>query len=303
MKIRKIRAFIATFFIVGGLSAFALPVEGATPAPDPVRLCAGATDGNYFAAGVDMKAQFGALVVMTTGGSWDNLTRLSNNECDAAIVQADALSLYKMKNPMARLSIERVGVLYQEYVHLIVNTAANIDDVEDLSPKTTVMVGAEGSGPWITFEAIALALGFSGEKTVPTLPLGGIRAFNKVKDGFDAQVGIFVTGLNSPFIKEINNYAVSEKKPAVVLASAWFNALEKIKDERGNPVYSRVTIPARTYPNLQPGVFSSVDTIGVSALLIVSTDFVEKNPEAYDRLNRAFAKAQPNIAQRMAPKK
>src|SRR5258708_1956112 len=99
-------------------------------APVPMRLCGGAPGGNYEFSAVQIAMQAGGnlargsavqVIPVNTNGSLENLQKLDDGSCDAAIVQADALNVYLNQNAKSALNVERTLALYDEYVHLICN--------------------------------------------------------------------------------------------------------------------------------------------------------------------------------------
>ena len=95
---------------------FSMQVSAAEPS---LTLCTGGAKGNYFFSGMQIREQAkGALnvEVINTKGTWDNLQKMARGECDAAIIQGDGWSVWNARNKSASLDLERVDVLYKEYV-------------------------------------------------------------------------------------------------------------------------------------------------------------------------------------------
>ena len=272
-------------------------VEDAVASSTTLRLCTGGTKGNYFFSGQQIKAQAQGDItveVISTRGTWDNFIKMSENTCDAAIVQADGWSVWNARNPNAALTLERVDVLYDEYVHLYCNRESGIDevgDLEDNSGKFTILTGKNGSGSQVTWRNFIIEDDDYGPEHVAQLPLGGARARTKVKAGIDAQCALYVAGLNSSFMKKVEE--LSQWVRLVDVDDGDFN---DTVDPAGNRVYTFKTIPEKTYPGLIDAVFS-LDTVAVKAVLVVTGEWIDTNEDAYDRFIDYQLNAQKAIRQ------
>jgi len=266
-----------------GVTSILTEASAAATANAALRLCTGGTKGNYYFSGQQIKHQAQgdiAVEVVSTRGTWDNFIKMANDECDAAIVQADGWSVWNAKNPSAALMLERVDVLYDEYVHLYCNRESGIDevgDLEDNSGKYTILTGKNGSGSQVTWRNFIIEDDDYGPEHVTQLPLGGARARTKVKAGIDAQCAIYVAGLNSSFMTK-----VEELSKWVRLVDVDDGDFNDTVDPAGNPVYTFKTIPEKTYPGLIDAVFS-LDTVAVKAVLVVTANWIDENEDAYDR--------------------
>jgi hypothetical protein len=300
--IRK-TAMIAAVAAFAGLPSLALAQAPALPT---VKICTGARDGNYDFSGTQIAQQAkGGLnvVVVNTQGSMENLAKLDKGECDAAIVQSDALGVYLKQNARSALNLEKGRALYQEYLHFICNTEAGLSKITQLSRKNTILVGPLGGGTSTTWESFKIADPKRYE-SIPTLPIGGLRAVNIVQEGSEAQCMLFVTGLKSGQINEANQIAVNSKGRLALIA-ADDSDLPKVRDNKGKPIYAKQTIPSGTYPGgLQPSSImgSSVDTISVDAVFVTNTSFIDSNEQAYNTLLRAVNSAIPAIKNKVEPK-
>jgi hypothetical protein len=301
--IRKTTLFAVA--VLAGLPSLALAQAPASSLPT-VKLCTGARDGNYDFSGMQIAQQAkGALnvVIVNTQGSLDNLAKLDHGECDAAIVQSDAYGVYLKQNARSALNLEKGRVLYQEYLHFICNTDAKLSKITQLSRKNTILVGPLGGGTSTTWESFKIA-DPKRYDPIPTLPIGGLRAVNIVQEGSEASCMLFVTGLKSGQINEANQVAVNSKGRLALIA-ADDSDLPKIRDPKGKPIYTQANIPGGTYPGgLQPSSLlgSSVDTIAVDAVFVTSTNFIDKNEQAYNVLLRAVNSAVPAIKNKVEPK-
>lgn len=265
---------------------------GIARADENINVCSGKPDGNYnFAVEtIRAQAQGSSLTInnVNTKGSWENLEKLASGECDAAIVQSDAYGVWNSQKGAPALNLDRVDVLYPEYVHLFCNRESGIDQVTDLEgSKAVVAIGENGSGTQVTWAAMGLE--DEDYTKVQTLPLGGKVALVKVKAGQDVQCGLYVGGLNSAYMREVDKYG--EQIQLVDFDDNDFNDAE---DPKGNDIYQFVEIDAGTYPGIQ-GNWSDIDTITVQATLVLNTGWIEAHPDGYEKFIDYQLKAQPAI--------
>lgn len=269
------------------------------------RLCTGAETGNYYKAGHMVKKMQGSGVninVVPTQGSLENLDKLTRGECDGAFVQSDALLVYSNKNAAAISVVERAGVLYQEYAHLLCNRKSGIDRVTDLTSAHSVAVGPDGSGARTTWDAFVLA-DAKRYKPVRIDSRSGPRAYSAVADGTDVTCALWIGAIGSSAMKN----DASAKGDQIVLAGTDDWDMGKVaKDNRGKPVYSYSEIPAGTYPKIQQSgmMFGTkpVKVIAVDALFVSNVNWINANEKAYDSVLRSFSAAQPAIKDMVTPK-
>jgi len=284
-------------------AAVMLAAFTATPAfAGKLNFCGGPDGGNYNRAAVEIKNQAAGaggvdLTVYGTAGSWENLQRLSKGECDAALVQNDALRVFRAKNPTAAFNIERAGTLYVEHVHFLCNSAVAKDGLKRIpdlkKDKHVIAIGPAGSGSSVTWDSFILAdQKLYGD--IRTVPLAGLRALEKVKDGSEVSCMLFTSALNSSFVS--NDMNAKENNGKVALIPANDGDFDNAKDEKGKPLYSYTQIPGGTYKNIQTGVFSSaVKTVGVDAVIVFNAAWIDANSKDYDAFLRAKRKAEPTI--------
>jgi len=264
-----------------------------------IRICTGGETGKYYQTAAEIGAQLkGSLKVevIPTNGSLDNFQQLSSGTCDAAIVQSDAYGIFTATNPAARLNVERVVPLYDEYVHLVCNRNAGIHTVRDLLKNTEarVLVGPNGSGTSVTWQTWGKQS--EGYLKVGTDPIGGTRAITRTVDGTDAKCLLFVAGLKSGTMNEVNELG----QGTLGLVSIDDGSFDDVKDPKGQQVYRFVDIPGGTYPNLQNyGMFggqSNIPTLAIGAILIANTSWIDANASAFDAFSSASIRwSQQNV--------
>lgn len=284
--------------MMAGLALLAL--SGAAGAADQptLRLCTGSAKGNYFYAGSEIAKQAkGSLTVQVieTAGSMDNLRRLDDGSCDAALVQSDAYGVYKDRTPSSALSLVRIGALYKEFAHLLCNKAVDVDSVKDLrSGKAKLLTGDAGSGSEVTWASwVKMDKDYL---KAPTDRVGGTQAVLRIRDGAEAQCALFINGLNSPLMKQVNDQAGDR----VRLVPVKDGDFASVKDPAGHLVYSKVDIPGGTYKALQSGFFSSaVSSLAVDALVVLRADWAESSKRGLDDLSDAVLRATPTVRQKV----
>jgi hypothetical protein len=264
-------------------------------AEEMINLCTGGEQGTYFRVGnmMDNSADSRRLDItnVSTNGSWENMRLVSDLECHAAIVQADAYTLFARQNAAKAVNIDNVGDLHEEFAHMICNKDSDIDDAGDLeSDQVTIAIGKTGSGPWVTWQNwMAEDSGFEATRVVP---LGGIAAQAKVSQGADVQCMLEITGLGSSSIHNIDSRFGANM--TLVTMDNW--SLNNAEDPKGNKLYTFADIPSRTYGvNLQKGGWSSVETIKQSAVLVINTTYFYEHEGAYEALLEAYAITQAGL--------
>ena len=272
-----------------------------TPALPKFRLCTGDVSKTYYWVGTQVALQAKGAVdvqVVETRGSMDNLARIDANQCDGAIVQSDASAVFQAQNPRSTLTLERGAALYKEYVHLFCNPSYGIGKITDLTEKTTVLIGPNGSGDAVTWAAFVMADKPRYGK-VPTQPIGGMRALSKVQGGEDAACMFTVMGLSSQFGKDADTLA-SNSSGKLALAKTNDGDVLKLTDGRKHLVYGDDSIPGGTYPKgFQTGWGgTSVATVSVTATFVANTAFIDADEGTYNKVLRAVNASLPAIKQR-----
>ncbi len=289
--------------------------------PVYLKLCTGGKSGNYKKAGdllavVAGKGEIPVVVeVMTTDGSPDNLRRMnlpSNNpdRCDGAFVQNDVMISYKNTYPDLIAGLDRVGVLYNEWVHLVCNKKSGINSIKDLTEKHTVSIGKSSQGHNVTWQGFknAAAQGwFSSTRRYDKVRTDdreiGYATITEVNEGNGSDCFLYVGAFGTKFISVD---AASPEFSNLVMVAADDKDMKSVKDNKNNNVYSFSSIPANQYKSLMPAAMlwgrNSVDTIGVSAIFVLSSNWVSKNKEAHEGILRAFVKSKKDIEGLINPK-
>jgi len=248
-----------------------------------------ATHGNnYWNLGSLIKRNSDVTVNITTSaGSMENLKNLVAGKVDAAIVQADAFKVWKKENPGKTL-VSQQAPLYREYVHILANRKGGVKEITDLTKKHTIYV-AKDSGSEVTWKAFGIEN--SRYKNITMKYATPSEALLKVA-GEPNSLMVFVSGLNSKFIKTANKYG-----DRVKLIKLDDNSLDDAVDQFGNKIYTFSIIPGSTYKKLQDGlILTKVKTLSVDAVLVLSNKWKKKQGQpAVENLTSTFAGVLPSF--------
>jgi len=282
MKVVKILGIVAAMFVA--TNAYSAEFT----------LCTGKVGGVYNYTGNTLASQVDKSVVtvnvVETLGSGENLDALASGACDGAIVQSDAIFVYNKEK--GDLQYMDMGPLYTEFAHLICRRNLNITNLSDLTDKTKIMIGKDGSGSNITFRGLVYADkedGGDAYSKIPVLNQGGdVASLVLLKGGNQGLACMFA--VSAPGGKFIGVDAEKFAGDLVVtpLYDKDFNDVE-ITDSNGvkSSVWTPVVLEGGRYNKIMPsGVFSnkSVDTVGVNARLIISPKYVEEHPDAFGEI-------------------
>ena len=255
----------------------------------------------YYAYGTELAKMFQsngnghALDVKVTAGSAANLRLLREKFLDLAIVQSDTLSnaingrgVFAAAGP--GVGYAAVAGLYTEACQIVVAKNSGINVVDDLVGKR-VSIGERESGVLQNAEQILMAHGLTFEMIEPLYMSFSDAAEAMEKGQLDA---FFITaGAPTAAVADLAN-----RKEIQILSISPDVQSNMMKMYKG---YTRCTIPANTYK----GQTEDVQTIGVKAVLVASTDlnadevnyiteFIFKNAENLphntgDKLTNAYA--------------
>jgi TRAP-type uncharacterized transport system substrate-binding protein len=234
--------------------------------------------GNYF--------RFGNLL--------EKNSLLEEGKLDAALVQADAFKVYMKENPKSKLVAKDgqrtvQGTMYPEYAHLLVNRKSGIKSVKDLKPGKHVVLIPKGSGTEVSWKSYTML--DKRYAKIKTEDVGGDSALARVVMDKNA-VMLFTCSLNSGTLVKAKQHATDLRLADV---DDWdFN---DFKDQWGNKVYTFQDIPKSQYGDLQKGWWSEkITTVAVDAVLVLSTDWLDKNgAEGKEAFDAAVLAAKPKM--------
>ena len=263
-------------------------VKGLNKELRTLKIATATAGNNYYNFGKNIKANSALNVnILTSAGSMANLNNLVAGTVDAAIVQSDAFKVFQKENPTKKIAALQAP-LYKEYVHVLSNRRGSVKNIGDLTSKHTIYV-AKGSGAEVTWKAFGLE--DSKFQKIPMKYASLSEALMKVSADPMA-ITIFVSGLNSNFLKTANQYGSTVRLVNVDDAD-----FDDATDQYGNKIYSFTKIPGSTYKKLQDGIiFSSTKTLSVDSVFIVSKAWKTKQGNtALENLTSTVAGVLPSF--------
>lgn len=232
------------------------------------RFGTGDTGGMYYDYGTELAkliqadGKGHALDVKKTAGSAANLRLLREKFLDLAIVQSDTLSnavngrgIFTATGP--GFGYAAVAGLYTEACQIVVAKDSDIMSVADLVGKK-VSVGERESGVLQNAEQILMSHGLNFDM-IEVNYLSFTDAALALEKG---QIDAFFITAGAPTSSVAN---LADKKEIRILSIASDIQNNMMKLYKG---YTRCTIPANTYA----GQTEEIQTIGVKAVLVASTD-------------------------------
>jgi TRAP transporter TAXI family solute receptor len=235
-----------------------------------IGMVTGSTTGTYFRFGNDIaqKAKEVGLniLVKESQGSIDNIKRLSSKENAAfAIVQSDVLGFLKRNPEMADVAsrLRLIFPFYKEEVHLLANKS--IQRFPDLQGKRVVL-GAEGSGNWLTATNLLYMMGITPGQKMYLPPPDAVKAVLKG----EADAMFYVAGKPVQLFLNLND--VKAEFPELI-DNVHFVPLD---DPKMLQEYVSSEINSSDYAWFG----ATIPTIAVKAVLI-SFDFASRNTDYY----------------------
>jgi TRAP-type uncharacterized transport system substrate-binding protein len=256
-----------------------------------LRLCSGVDGRNYDYTAEKLAQQMRGevdVININTAGSWENLVKLDKGECDAIIVQSD--NLYTYTKEVRPLSYFDVSHLYTEYSVLLCNRDSAVKQFSDLTAGSKVYSGAKGSGSNVSIRGLIKAdaeFGSDAYKDIG-LPNELDDKVALVKTKAKAADCLFNVGSKGNEFLSVHAEKLSKNLVIVPIVDKDFNDVT-LTDANGveMSVWEPREMPSDTYGDIMPGgIFGndSVDTISVTAMLIVSDKYVSSNPTEFSAL-------------------
>ena len=254
-------------------------------------LCAGKSGTSYDSIGSSIRKRLASMRLevrlFPTPGSVENLQRLREGTCDAALAQHDAyfMQVLNQSSNEKILDVLRPKYVFDEFVFLVCNREAGVRGVGDLRQRPDryrLLIGEPGSGSVVTWKAFTLLNQKYG--SIPVEVIGDREALEIVTSN-DPSVCVFHTGtLDSWFLRSLNKLGENLRLVAV---DDWdFNDAAFA----GERVYAHGGIPAETYSNLQADLDgSSLPTVTVGSSVFVAKRWAQRHPQGYRLLLNAVS--------------
>lgn len=260
---RRLPAATAALVVLGLLLWWLWPRE--EPPTGTITVSTGAEEGVYYEYGERLRTAIARdmpglkVVLQSSDGSQQNVSRVATGEADFAIAAADAVETYQLNRMPGYGRLRGMARLYDDYAHLVVSRASGIESVEDLKGKR-VGVGPDDSGVRLIADRVLKAAGLDPRQDVVPekdgIRTGPDRLRNGAIDAFFWSGGLPTRGLEEA--AEEYDFRFVEIDAATVAE------LHEQEDTFG--YYRSSVMPADAYPSVQRG--HTVQTLTVANLLI-----------------------------------
>lgn len=289
------------FFAKNAFALLAVSVSALPAAAEKLRLCTGAANGVYFAAGKDIKAMAGNTLdieLVATEGTIDNMRRTldlpaaSPESCDAFIGQPDGPAYRAATNRASLADLRPVTTLHREYLHGLCNKASGVRDIGDLEndpAKYVIAIGPAGSGAWLVWQNLTRE--DEDYKAVGVSPEDGVMALTSVSIGESATCMLVPAGLGNGTVGE----ADQTFGDTIILVGANDRDFDDAQDASGKPLYEYAKIPSSAYPH-SFNYWSAVKTISWLATVYLNKE--KLSLEAQKSFATAATRAAPGIRAR-----
>lgn len=262
---------LLTVFVVGcGGSGDSADGDTAKKETNFLNIATGGTAGTYYPLGgaiaeiVNNNLEGYNAQASSTGASVANINQLNAGDADIALIQND-ISFYadngtEMFTDNKIEGLKCLATLYPETCQLMTLKKTGIKTVADLKGKK-VAVGAAGSGVEANARQIMAANGITYDD-IDEQYLSFAEAANGLRDG-NIDAGFITAGFPTAAIQDI-----ASQHDVVIINIDDATADKLIEDY---PFYTKITIPAETYPNQT----EDVQSLAVMAMLVVTDNMSE----------------------------
>ncbi len=243
-------------------------MEGEDGATEKVflSLATGGTAGTYFPLGGGIADVWTKTIpgmnatAEATGASVANINMLRENDVDVAFVQNDiafyASTGVEMFEDNVYPDIRGLMTLYPETVQIVTLADSGVQTLKDL-PGKSVAVGAIGSGTEANARQILALAGLSYDD-IDVKYLSFSEGAQNLKDG-NVDVAFVTAGFPTAAIQDI-----SAQRDVVLVPVPAMDADTLIGEY---PFYTKIVIPAGTYPNQT----EDINSVAVKAMLVVDS--------------------------------
>lgn len=200
---------------------------------------------------------------VNTNGSVDNLSMLLSGKSQFGVVQLDTWAKHLTTNPEDADTVEELGVLYDECLHVAAAKGGGVTSDDDLQDKRRkVAIGKQGSGTWSTWNyMLELEDKFKRPKVSNSY---GSRALAKMMSSratIDAVIWMSREDINNKMLIKVRNNPKLEMIP-----------VDDMDLNDNHPVLKR---PVYTFKKIvvSEGMFDTkVKTICTQAVILVRSD-------------------------------
>lgn len=254
-------------------------------------LCTGTPGNRYHRVGQTLAAALADRVrveVVTTGGSWENLERLGDGRCDAAIAQEDTYVVRRFEQrrdaekagkPPPAEALHRTAALYPEHVHLLCNRAVKASGLVDLPPTTRIHLHRYGSGSFLSWRLFGTLE--PRYARFQTLEVDLTTVVPRLARDHRPGCLFHVSGLGGRTLKA----AATTYSDALRLLPVVDRKLHRPAGPERRQIYTPSTMTARTWPGLLDG---DLQTQTVDAVLFTTRAWRETHADAARALDGAL---------------
>ena len=163
--------------------------------PKTIVFAAGQSGGAYYQTAIAYRDALAAydieVEVIETAGSVENISRLSEDSADVALIQAG------IANADDEVSLRALGAMFFEPLWIFVRADLAADDLGDLR-GVRMAIGPEGSGTRALVDRIRLEWGAVWPQAA-SLPLGSREALAALQDG-EIDAAAFVASVDASYV-------------------------------------------------------------------------------------------------------
>lgn len=260
----------------------------------PVTIVTGGAQGVYYSYGVGLAEQLelsGAAphaTAVTTEGSLENIRLVASGRADFGFCAADAAAdaaTGRSNFAGEPQPIRAVARLYDDYIHLVVPAASQLQQPVDLRGQR-VAIGSAGSGTALIATRILYAAGLTPVVDVTTSPLGLQDAIAALRGG-TIDAFFWSGGLPTAGISDL-----ATTTPLRLLSLT--SVVDALRTVYGS-TYRVARVPAGTYPGVEP-----VTALALANYLITNTaadeSLVAEVTELLQQQRAAISKRAPIAA-------
>lgn len=239
---------------------------------NPISIGTGSETGLYFVAGnaicqfVNRDGNATKCKALASDASVDNLNKIANGQLEMGIVQSDwQFNAYNGTNSFEGKKNDKLRAIfsiYPEPFSLVVRNDSTIQTLDDLQGKR-VNIGVDGSGTQATMNVLLKAKGWTEANFKEVLKFTPAQMSEAL---CDKRVDAISYNVGHP------NEAIKE---AVQNCDIRFLPIDNALVEKlisDHPYYAKAQIPAKSYK----GVVQAIDSFGVYATLVTSSDVSDK---------------------------
>lgn len=223
--------------------------------------------------------------VINSNGSIENIECINQGECQAAIVQMDALNVSPPNKPVKTKSA------HTEYVAWLFNKELGFDDFSDIEGKEDVfIVIVDGSGAKVTLDSFVRE--DSGYKVNADSAILADDFYEAVSMVADGRVGSKKVAGTLYVGSAIPPEIASDFKNKVYVGEATDADFNDAEDINGERLYENCKIDKNLLRGMSASTWSDPSTVCVKAAIIYTTD---SDRDSVKALNKAATKATRNL--------